>query len=164
MSARSPHRTAFLGASFLGLALALGAACTSSGGSSSATTATRPSTTVARTGGSATTTAGHATTVAPTTTAPLVYFPDRDTAVKHLIDAWKANDATAALQGADPTAVVNLFTQKADGFELYGQQEGDAPTLTDNYRNRARGYYAQITSERSAKGWRVIGVYMSTDG
>jgi hypothetical protein len=140
--------------------IAVGAGCAS--GSDTAATTTVTPTTVATT--TPTTKTSTTAKPVPTTTTPAVGYPSRDAAIDHLIAAWRANDRAAAAQGADALSVSNLFTQKPDNFALYGCDTGEFDTSTCNYRNRASGFYAQITAEKTPAGWQVTAVYMTTDG
>ncbi len=95
---------------------------------------------------------------------PTLAFADPKAAVEHLVGAWQAGDSATALQGATAEAVTSLFSQPADGFELYGCDSGEFETSTCNYRNRSTGGYAQITAEKRPAGWVVAAVFVSTDG
>jgi len=143
--------------------LGLAAACGSSsdGGATSKVTTTPPTTAASTTATTAPTTTA---TTAPAPSEPTLFFPEARAAVDHLIDAWKRADAAIALQGATTRAVLNLFTQPAEGFSLYGCDSAEFMTSHCNYRNRATGGYAAITAEKRAQGWIVSDVAMSTDG
>lgn len=125
--------------------------------STSTTTTTTTSTPVRPTAKPGTT-----TTTAPV--GPSLFSATPRGAVEQLVSAWRAGDRAAAARVADATAVRNIFTQPAGGFELYGCDSGEFTTSTCNYRNRSTAGYAQITADKQAAGWIVTAVYMSTDG
>lgn len=139
-------------------------ACSSGSEAATETTAAETTAVASETTVAADTTAP-AATAAPTTTEPVFFYgPDPRAAIEALIGAWRAGNREGALLVADPTSVDNIFTQSAEGFELYGCDSGEFDTSNCNYRNRGTGGYAQITAEKQPQGWLVTSVYMSTDG
>jgi hypothetical protein len=138
---------------FIAVLSLLAAACSSSKGKSEGTTVPSTSTVPASVGSSA------AETTAPATTAPArssVGYPTPRQAAQHLVDAWRRSDRSAALQGADASAVEQMFTAPPPNGSIYECDKGDSsPSYCGVQVYGAQQLYVRLEMVQRPVGWVV---------
>lgn len=134
-------------------AVVLATGCTSSKGSGEGPTA--PSSTPSS---SSTSAASPTSTIPPTTAAPqsTIGFATPRQAAQHLVDAWRKQDRSAALQGADPAAVDQMFTAPPPNGSIYECDKGDtSPSYCGVQVYGAKQLYIRLEMVQRPAGWVV---------
>ena len=83
----------------------------------------------------------------PTSAAPAVKLTSPKAAADHLLDAWRANDRTKALQAANERAVTALFGRPYNAVSFRGCDEPDQLGADCSYRYEGGGLVLHVNGD-----------------